>query len=73
MTRLWMDDALCATTDPEAFNLAKGGSSARAKAICAMCDVRAECLEYALTNGLGSGVYGGLLPVERRRLKRDAA
>jgi len=73
VTREWMDDALCATTDPEAFNLATGGSSARAKAICAMCDVRAECLEYALTNGLGSGVYGGLLPVERRRLKRDAA
>jgi WhiB family redox-sensing transcriptional regulator len=73
MTREWMDDALCATTDPEAFNLATGGSSARAKSICAMCDVRAECLEYALTNGLGSGVYGGLLPVDRRRLKRDAA
>jgi hypothetical protein len=66
-----MSDALCATTDPEAFLPKKGGSTARAKAICAQCDVQAQCLEYALQNGPVQGVWGGTSERERRDMKRS--
>lgn len=69
----WLDDASCAQTDPEAFNPEKGGSARRAKAICAMCDVEAECLAYALANHPLPGVYGRTTERERRAMKRDAA
>jgi WhiB family redox-sensing transcriptional regulator len=44
----WQERALCAQTDPEAFFPEKGGSTREAKRICSGCEVRAECLEYAL-------------------------
>ena len=58
----WQDRALCAQTDPEAFFPEKGG-----------CEVKAECLEYALANDERFGIWGGLSERERRRIKREAA
>lgn len=69
----WQQMALCAQTDPEAFFPEKGGSSREAKAVCATCDVRAECLEYALANDERFGIWGGLSERERRRLRRSAS
>ena len=69
----WMSEALCAETAPELFFPEKGTSSAAAKRLCAACDVRGRCLEYALTNNLQDGIYGGLSPKERARLRRSAA
>ena len=66
----WQDRALCAQTDPEAFFPEKGGSTREAKLICAGCEVRAECLEYALAFDERFGIWGGLSERERRRLKR---
>src|ERR1700740_143803 len=51
----WQDRALCAQTDPEAFFPEKGGSTREAKKICRSCEVRAECLEYALGHDEGFG------------------
>ena len=71
----WRLDALCAETDPEAFFPEKGGSTREAKRVCAGCDVRAECLEFALSNDERFGIWGGLSERERRRLRlarRDA-
>ena len=68
----WQDRALCAQTDPEAFFPEKGGSTREAKRICSGCEVRAECLEYALANDERFGIWGGLSERERRRLKREA-
>jgi WhiB family redox-sensing transcriptional regulator len=68
----WQDRALCAQTDPEAFFPEKGGSTREAKRICASCEVRSECLEYALQNDERFGIWGGLSERERRRLKRRA-
>ncbi|MFT4135097.1 WhiB family transcriptional regulator [Microbacterium sp.] len=68
----WQSDALCAQTDPEAFFPEKGGSTRDAKRICSSCDVRAECLEYALQNDERFGIWGGLSERERRKLKRRA-
>jgi WhiB family redox-sensing transcriptional regulator len=65
----WRLDALCAETDPEAFFPEKGGSTREAKRVCSGCDVRAECLEYALANDERFGIWGGLSERERRRLR----
>ena len=68
----WQERALCAQTDPEAFFPEKGGSTREAKKVCASCDVRAECLDYALANDERFGIWGGLSERERRKLKRRA-
>jgi WhiB family redox-sensing transcriptional regulator len=71
----WRLSALCAETDPEAFFPEKGGSTREAKRVCVGCEVRAECLEFALTNDERFGIWGGLSERERRRLRllrRDA-
>jgi WhiB family transcriptional regulator, redox-sensing transcriptional regulator len=69
-TDQWQDRALCAQTDPEAFFPEKGGSTREAKKICLGCEVRNECLEYALAHDERFGIWGGLSERERRRLKR---
>lgn len=66
----WQERALCAQTDPEAFFPEKGGSTREAKRICLGCEVKDECLEYALANDERFGIWGGLSERERRRLKR---
>jgi WhiB family redox-sensing transcriptional regulator len=68
----WQDRALCAQTDPEAFFPEKGGSTREAKKVCRSCEVRAECLEYALEHDERFGIWGGMSERERRRLKRQA-
>lgn len=64
----WMERAMCAQTDPEAFYPDKGGSTREAKNVCRGCDVRADCLEYALDHQERHGIWGGLSERERRRL-----
>jgi WhiB family redox-sensing transcriptional regulator len=66
----WQERALCAQTDPEAFFPEKGGSTREAKRICSGCEVRAECLDYALGHDERFGIWGGLSERERRRLRR---
>jgi WhiB family transcriptional regulator, redox-sensing transcriptional regulator len=68
----WQERALCAQTDPEAFFPEKGGSTREAKKVCTSCDVRSECLDYALANDERFGIWGGLSERERRKLKRRA-
>ena len=68
----WQEQALCAQTDPEAFFPEKGGSTREAKRICVGCEVKGECLEYALEQDERFGIWGGLSERERRRLKRAA-
>ena len=68
----WQQHALCAQTDPEAFFPEKGGSTREAKAVCRSCQVREECLEYALANDERFGIWGGMSERERRRLRRIA-
>lgn len=70
----WRHRAACRDEDPELFfpvsEVGPGAEQvAQAKAVCARCPVRAECLEYALENGLDHGIFGGLTEQERRRLR----
>ena len=68
----WQERGLCAQTDPEAFFPEKGGSTREAKKVCLTCDVRQDCLEYALENDERFGIWGGLSERERRKLKKQA-
>jgi WhiB family redox-sensing transcriptional regulator len=43
----------------------------QAKAICARCPVRIECLEYAVRIREPHGIWGGLNELERRILLRE--
>jgi WhiB family redox-sensing transcriptional regulator len=38
----------------------------KAKQICAVCEVRRECLDYALAAREVYGIWGGLTEIERR-------
>jgi WhiB family redox-sensing transcriptional regulator len=66
----WRHEAACIGMDPDIFFPAESASDAQAKAICAGCTVRAECLSYALEFRMDAGVWGGTSGVERRLLRR---
>jgi WhiB family redox-sensing transcriptional regulator len=68
---MWQDDALCAQTDPDAFFPEKGGSTREAKRTCMACEVRTECLEYALEHDIRHGVWGAKSERERRSITRE--
>lgn len=65
----WTERALCAQTDPDAFFPDVGQTTRHAKRTCAACEVRTECLEYALTHDERFGVWGGYSERERRALR----
>lgn len=69
----WTELSLCTEVDSDLFSPVTGGSTRQAKQVCRACEVRAECLEYALAHDQRFGVWGGLSERERRRLKREAA
>jgi WhiB family redox-sensing transcriptional regulator len=67
--------AACSTTDPELFfPISSSGPGfrqvKRAKAICARCEIRQACLDYAIDVGSVQGVWGGTTEGERRLLKQ---
>jgi WhiB family redox-sensing transcriptional regulator len=69
--------ALCAAAgqDADLWHPANGNRAGaqRAKAICGLCPVRQECLEWALQVNEEHGVWGGTTPLERRKIRRDRA
>jgi len=71
-TELWREAAACRGSDPSLFfpEDEDGEVVDDAKAVCAVCAVREQCLEYALEAREEYGVWGGTTPRERRRLLR---
>jgi WhiB family redox-sensing transcriptional regulator len=57
--------------DPQVFFPSDGTGVQVAAAICARCPVQRACLEYALTNRIQHGVFGGLSERARDRLLRE--
>lgn len=56
----WMADAACRGMDPELFFPERGEDTRTARQVCFSCSVRSHCLDYALDNKEGYGVWGGL-------------
>ncbi len=71
--RAWQDQANCLGVDPDLFFPERGASTREAKEVCRGCEVRQQCLDYALANGEKFGIWGGLSERERRRLRRQRA
>jgi WhiB family redox-sensing transcriptional regulator len=69
----WQSHASCTEVDPEIFFPERGGSSKAARAVCSGCQVRMQCLEYALNNKEQFGIWGGTSERERRRLRKERA
>lgn len=70
MTAAWREDALCRQVDPDLFMPEVGGSASLAKRTCEACEVRRQCLDYAVAAEEQWGVWGGLGQQELRRLIR---
>lgn len=72
MTESWMDEAACRRRPLEHFFIEQPNTRSgrlavtAAKATCASCTVADRCLAYAETNFIGYGIWGGLMPDERR-------
>lgn len=67
----WQNRAQCLGVDTDLFFPERGQSMAEARAVCAGCPVRVQCLEYALANGEKCGVWGGKSERERRRIRKE--
>jgi WhiB family transcriptional regulator, redox-sensing transcriptional regulator len=71
----WMTDAACIEIGTEAFfpvAVSSGPNRAATKAarIChEQCPVKTDCLQFALTNGLEHGIFGGFTEQQRRPLR----
>ena len=71
-TPSWQQDAACVHCAGRVdFFPARGESVREAKAVCAVCPVREECLDFALRLKVAHGVWGGLSERERRSVRRD--
>lgn len=76
MAHEWMDRANClGAHGDDFFPLGNGGPATEQVAyvrerFCDPCDVRAECLSFALGHGMNDGVWGGTTGGERELLKR---
>ncbi len=71
--REWQERANCLGVDPDLFFPERGASTKEAKGVCGGCEVKVECLEYALAHGEKFGIWGGMSERERRRLRRQRA
>jgi WhiB family redox-sensing transcriptional regulator len=70
----WRDDAACRDADPDLFfPIGTAGPALRqigeAKRICRTCSAQAQCLSWALDNGVTDGVWGGTTEDERRAIR----
>jgi WhiB family redox-sensing transcriptional regulator len=72
----WQRQAACRGMDSDVFIAAgkgTGESYVTAKAACDRCEVRSECLEFALADPGLLGVWAGTTERERREMRRRVA
>jgi WhiB family transcriptional regulator, redox-sensing transcriptional regulator len=73
----WQRDAACRDLDSAMFfhpdgerGVSRERREERAKAICAGCPVRAQCLEHSLRVEEPYGIWGGMAETERHSRRR---
>ncbi|MFJ5263282.1 WhiB family transcriptional regulator [Streptomyces sp. NPDC088387] len=74
----WREVAMCRGEEPDLFFPIGAGTSGptliqteEAKAVCARCPVRQQCLDWAVKVHPVDGIWGGTTESERRDLLRD--
>jgi WhiB family redox-sensing transcriptional regulator len=65
----WRELAACRGADLNLFFPERGESAGPARQVCAACPVRQACLDYAISNRITHGIWGGLTERERRALR----
>jgi WhiB family redox-sensing transcriptional regulator len=69
----WMEEAMCKGLT-HMFFPEQGDENKfveRAKAICATCTVKDDCLEFALDNSFIYGIWGGMSSRQRKTYKSE--
>lgn len=74
----WRADAACRSADADLFfPISTSGQAleqvAEAKAICARCPVRRQCLAFALRTRQAHGIWGGMTEQERTVIRRQGS
>lgn len=69
MDENWRMMAACLGMDPELFFPGKGEALTPAKAVCASCPVRTECLDWGMEEGFG--IWGGTSDRDRRKMRKE--
>jgi WhiB family transcriptional regulator, redox-sensing transcriptional regulator len=67
----WTERAVCVEVDPEIFHPGKGEPVEPARALCRSCEVRLDCLAYALRREETWGIWGGFSVEGRRSVRRQ--
>jgi len=67
----WQARAACRGARIEVFFPGRGEAAGPARQVCARCSVCQRCLEFAVSNRIVSGIWGGLTGPERRALQSD--
>ena len=65
----WMRRAACSGMTHLFFPEGAGPPPTEARLICEGCPVARECLGYAVVSGENWGVWGGMGPRQRRRVR----
>lgn len=76
LSAAWQEHGLCRTSDAAVFfppiqfepKVEREAREATAKAVCAECTVRAECLEWALDAQEPFGIWGGHSEADRKQI-----
>ncbi len=71
----WRSAGACLHADPDLFfPISVTGRAldqvAQAKRVCADCQVRRQCLDFAREHDLAHGIWGGTTPEDRLRARR---
>ena len=69
----WRDEAGCRDKPgewwfPEREGPREGRWMSQARVVCAACPVSGECLDFAISEEIVHGMWGGKTPEERRRM-----
>ena len=67
----WKDNAACKGMDYDTFFPAVGYNQhdMQARTICEHCPVKQPCLMFAVNNHIQYGIWGGLTPIQRKRIR----
>jgi WhiB family redox-sensing transcriptional regulator len=67
----WIRLAACVGHDPDHWYATERAAYRYARAVCADCPVKTDCLNWALRADEYQGMWGGLSPQQRRHLSRE--
>lgn len=67
----WAEGAACRGMGPDLFFPETGGQTDEAKEVCRGCEVRGQCLSFAIDSREKFGIWGGFGETDRNKLFRQ--